>query len=473
MMKEPDITSTSIEESQLTESRAPTPALLVAYAPQGASAVDRCRLKNDFTVGRRGDNSLSIVDNKVSGHHFRLTIEGGRFYIGDLGSTNGTFVNGHALRSKVPLSDQDVIRAGRAVLVFHDSGAHLLQPPPIRRFGMAGSFHVGRILTELEEAARSPRHLIIVGPSGTGKELAAGAVAAMSSDTDTPIPLLAHNAARFSSEEEATSTLFGVAAKVFSNVNARPGLIEQAKGGILFLDEIHNLTERVQRSLLRVIEDRQFSRIGETAVKSTDVRFVFASNAEDPGAAVAHDLFARLRLLTMPALKERIADIPAIFQYVLKVKLGTFDINKSAVLPILKGEHYELLMLDGFTGDNVRGLIDIADRIATKVAGNVPPSKAITAVFTDRFAGKTEHDIPTPDKRFDVVPAEASVYDTVDSSINAQTASAYERHKDLIVAVYRDREENISATMRVLNTRGISCSRRWLSVYLKKWGVKD
>jgi DNA-binding NtrC family response regulator len=473
-MKEPDITSTAVEKSSLSETKIPIPALLVAHAPRGACAVDRCRLKETFTVGRKGDNTFCIVDNKVSGHHFRLTAEHKGFVIEDLGSTNGTFVDGKMVTDKILLRNQAVIRAGRAVLVFHSDAEDLLAPPPIERYGMAGRFHVGGIVASLEEAARSTRHLLILGSSGTGKELAAEAIADMSSDSEVPLPLLAHNAARFSSEEEATSTLFGVGAKVFSNVNARPGLIEQAEGGVLFLDEIHNLTERVQRSLLRVIEDRQLSRIGETSVRKTDVRFVFASNSDNPEAAIAHDLFARLRLVKLPALKDRIADIPAIFHRVLALKLEQQNIVQKAVLPIFKGEHYELLLLDGFESDNVRGLIDLADRIATKIAGRITPAEAVTAVFTERFAHKTSNRIPSPAAQADIVPPEASIYDTMDSSVGAEASSSpYERHKDLIIAVYRDREENISATMRVLNARGISCSRRWLAVYLKKWGVKE
>jgi DNA-binding NtrC family response regulator len=371
------------------------------------------------------------------------------------------------LTERISLEEQALVRAGRTLFVFHNDAPHMLAPPPIERFGMAGRFHVGALMSELEEAAESRRHLLILGPSGSGKELAAKAIAALSSEGDEPLLLLAHNAARFSSEEEATSTLFGVGAKVFSNVNPRAGLIERAEGGLLFLDEIHNLTVRVQRSLLRVIEDREYARIGETGVKRAGVRFVFASNAGDPESSMAHDLYARLRLLRVPSLRERVADIPAIFAHVLREKLKAHELDEALVSTCVMCEHIELLCLDGFPSDNVRGLIDIADRIATKVSRNTAPADAVSRVFQERFHQETPLHAAT-------VPGGAPRADSKEARDEREgAASQYEQNKALIIATYRDREENISATMRVLRAHGISCSRRWLAAYLKKWGIKQ
>ncbi|MCP4199219.1 MAG: sigma-54-dependent Fis family transcriptional regulator [Proteobacteria bacterium] len=187
-----------------------------------------------------------------------------------MGSTNGTFVNGQRIQAKKrhPLPSPSVIRVGRAVLVFQNNAKALLNPAPHERFGMAGNFHVGQLLQNLQQAAISGRHILLAGPSGAGKELCAHALASMMGTPNAPLPLIAHNAARFTSEEEAASTLFGIGPKVFSNVDSRPGLVEQAHSGALFLDEIHNLPERVQRSLLRVIEDGLRNRsIGYAASK--------------------------------------------------------------------------------------------------------------------------------------------------------------------------------------------------------------
>ena len=468
-MTEIDITSTSIEETKVTTPSVPVPVLLVARTPMDATAVDRCRLSANFTVGRKADNSLTVRDQKISGHHFRIFVDGNHFYVEDVGSTNGTYLDGERLTEKVALYNHAVIRAGHTVMVFHGDGERFLTPPPLDRYGMAGQFHVTQILKHIEEAALSKRHLLIAGPSGTGKELAAKAIATIISESmGKQIPYIEHNAARFTSEEEATSNLFGVGTRVFSNVNPRPGLIEQAEGGVLFLDEIHNLTERVQRSLLRVIEDSKYARIGETQTRVTNIRFVMASNAPDPYHSMAHDLFARLRLISIPPLSERRADIPTIFDHVLAQKLAGYDIPLMSVLPCLKGDHYALLCQDAFPADNVRGLIDLADRISTKIASDTSPAEAVAKIFSKRFNKKKPQTRAGTPPAAPLVPSQPLVEPTDDAA-----NSTYDKYKDVIIATYKDREENISATMRALNARGISCSRRWLSVYLKRWGLKE
>ncbi len=470
-MNRQDDTTTSIEECQLFEGRPIVPGLLVACAPSGAYTVDRCRVQQTFTIGRGGDADLSIADNKISKHHIRIT-RGDGVWIEDLESTNGTFVNGDRLTGKQPLQTHSVIRCGNAVLVFHEDVGALLAPPPVERYRMAGRFHIGPLLKSLKEASLSGRHLLLAGSSGTGKELAAQAIAEMIGEPGKPRPILAHNAARFSSEEEATSTLFGVGARVFSNVDPRPGLIERCDGGVLFLDEIHNLPERVQRSLLRVIEDGQLSRIGETRIRPVDIRFVLASNASGACFSLAEDLFARLRVVRIPTLKERVADVPSVFDYLLAERLEEHGLDRSDVMSLFAGEHYEVLCLDGFEKDNVRGLIDVADRLTTRIVGGAEPSEAVSSVFFERFkkspiVGRPRISTPDMSRETEVVFEPDGIGTQQDTG-----ASVYERNKSLIISTFRDREGNISATERVLRARGIPCSRRWLSVYLEKWGEK-
>lgn len=125
-----------------------------------------------FTVGRSSDADLTIADDKVSGSHFRLSRKAGGLQIADLQSTNGTFLDGAPLTTPKVLGDIAVIRVGRAVLVFHAAAAALLEPLSGETFGLAGRFHTGPLLGALREAALSERHVLLTGPSGTGKELA-------------------------------------------------------------------------------------------------------------------------------------------------------------------------------------------------------------------------------------------------------------------------------------------------------------
>jgi transcriptional regulator with AAA-type ATPase domain len=344
---------------------------------------------------------------------------------------------------------------GRAVLVFHSNGKSMLEPSPGQQFGMAGRFHAGPLLQELREAALSGRHILLAGPTGTGKELSANALSSMHGKDGKPLHLVVHNAARFTSDEEAASTLFGVGPRVFSNVDARPGVIELAHGGALFLDEVHNLPERVQRSLLRVIEDGLLSRIGETSQRKAHVRFIFASNAEPPTYALAHDLIARLRVVQIPPLAERTADIPNIFKTVLRAKLKEHGISNPEIFSLFGGDHYEAMCLDGFKTNNVRGLVDLADRVATKVVSGKDPMQAILEVFGERFSGGS------------VVKRHMK-----DSTTPESNNSYYEKNKGIIVAIYLECDGNVSKTVDSLQSQGIRCSRRWITVFVEKWGLK-
>jgi transcriptional regulator with AAA-type ATPase domain len=444
-------------------SRKTTPGILVAAAPEGSTTVDRCALEDAITVGRSPDCGLHIRDGKVSKHHFKIQQVGQDFIIEDLGSTNGTRVNGIALEGSRRLDDQAVIRAGSAVIVFHPDAGPFLVPPPSQRFNIAGRFHTGPLIRALREAAVSSRHMLLAGPSGSGKELCAGALAHLLSESVEPLPLLAHNCALFSSEEEAAATLFGVEKRVFSNVDARPGLIERSRGGVLFLDEVHNLPERVQRTLLRVIEDGKYSRIGASSVSDADVRFVFASNAPPPSYELAPDLLARLLVTPIPPLANRLADIPTIFQSLLDRALTSRRMSHIHAVELLGADHYEALLLDGFPSDNVRGLVDLADRIAARITLGEPPEDAVETVFSERFTRRLS-EMP---RRANSI-SEAAPHPTQDL-LDGQ--SHYERNKDLIVSTLKACSGNLSATERVLRDKGLRCSRRWLREYATKWGV--
>lgn len=432
-----------------------TPGIMIAKAPEGVVAVDRMAVEPPFTIGRHPENSFQLLDDKVSGHHLQLTQDDTGFWVEDVGSTNGTFLNGVQVFGPKRLHSTDVIRLGNTILVFFEDANPILEPPPGERFGILGPFHSGPLFRALKEAALSFRHILLAGPSGVGKELAAKALAFMLGDKGKAIPLISHNCARFASEEEATSSLFGVGAKVFTNVESRPGLIEHANGGILFLDEIHNLPERVQRSLLRIIEDGIITRIGETASREINVRFVFASNAEAPTFSLATDLLARLRTVHIPTLKERAADVPLLFDRLLEKAQERHGLSGMKLGSLLGGDHYEALCLDGFEADNVRGLIDLTDRLVTRIAAGISPADALMTVFSDRFKnGKVA-------ERYEL------------ESKDNRSTSNYEQNREIITAVFLECRGNLSAMERTLHQRGIKCTRRWLGIFADKWGLRE
>ena len=451
------------------------PGLLLAYGPPGVVTSDRCLVTPPFTVGRSSSCHLPLDDAKVSKQHFRILKKDGFYVVEDLESTNGTYLNGKRLEGKLVCADQAVIRAGREVFVFHFNAGRILETPPPNRHGLKGPFHSGPLIQDLMEVAHSNRHVLLSGPSGAGKELAAGALAAIWGNKGRPLPVLAHNAARFTSEDEAAATLFGVSARVFSNVDPRPGLIERAGGGVLFLDEVHNLPSRVQRTLLRTIEDGRYSRIGESKERDADVRFVMASNAPPPDHGLAHDLLARLRVMSIPALSQRIADIPEIFLSSLKNALAQHEMDAGQVVPLLGGDHFEAMCLDGFPVDNVRGILDLTDRLVSKIVTGVTPADAVAQVFAERFLRG-----PVV-QRYSRAPMPAGV--SARTPVHASEApkptpsgddshSHYEAHKDQIIATYIQCNGNLSATERMLRSQGIRCTRRWIGIFAAKWGLR-
>jgi transcriptional regulator with AAA-type ATPase domain len=149
-------------------------------------------------------------------------------------------------------------------------------------------------------------HVLITGESGTGKELAARAIHASSRRG----PLVAHNAATFPAGL-IDAELFGNP-KNYPNpgMPERPGLVGEADGGVLFLDEIGELPPELHARLLRVLDaDGEYKRLGETMTRTSDFRLVAATN-RDP-SVLKHDLLSRLRVrVALPSLRERREDVP-------------------------------------------------------------------------------------------------------------------------------------------------------------------
>ena len=176
-----------------------------------------------------------------------------------------------------------------------------------------------KALTQLERLAKSDATVLIVGETGTGKELAARGVHYMSSRAS--FPFVAVNCAALP-DTLFESELFGHERGAFTDAySARQGLLAQADKGTLLLDEVESLTPRGQGALLRVLQDRTFRPIGSGAERRVDVRFVAATNVDLADlvrrAEFRADLLYRLRVLWvhLPALRERREDIPLLVRH--------------------------------------------------------------------------------------------------------------------------------------------------------------
>ncbi len=182
-------------------------------------------------------------------------------------------------------------------------------------YGIAGeSPAIWALRQQLEFAASKPEHVLVSGESGTGKELIARALHACSSRGS--FPLIARNASTFP-ETLIDAELFGHA-KNYPNPGTpeRLGLFGQAEASSLFLDELAELPQAMQTHLLRVLDQGEYQRLGETASRRANVRLIGATNRPE---ALRSDLAARFKIrIHSPGLEERREDIPFLVRLALR-----------------------------------------------------------------------------------------------------------------------------------------------------------
>ena len=179
-----------------------------------------------------------------------------------------------------------------------------------------------RIFALIRQVADTKSTILVTGESGTGKELVARAIHHVSSRKNAPFVTVNCGALP---ETLLESELFGYMKGAFTGaVSNKQGLFEAANGGTIFLDEISATTPSLQIKLLRVLQEREFKRVGGTSDIRVDVRVIAASNKdlqqEVSKGAFREDLFYRLNVIPihLPALRDRKEDIPLLVDHFLK-----------------------------------------------------------------------------------------------------------------------------------------------------------
>jgi transcriptional regulator with PAS, ATPase and Fis domain len=278
--------------------------------------------------------ALALPDRRLSSKHGRLLLDGGCWYVEDLGSKNGVYRNGVAVTARAPLDDGDVIEMGHSFFVFRirqvlgpeealDVMADALPSPAPGLETMAPG--LAARFAALARAAASELPIMLLGETGTGKELAALAVHELSRRTGPFTPVNCGGLPRGLLESE----LFGFKQGSFSGaVRDRIGLIASSHGGTLFLDEVAELPLDGQATLLRVLQERKVLPIGSRRAQPVDLRVVSATH-HNLDAAVKDgrfraDLHNRIRgfKLVLPPLRERREDLGIIVNTVLKNLTG-------------------------------------------------------------------------------------------------------------------------------------------------------
>lgn len=213
----------------------------------------------------------------------------------------------------------------------------------------------------LEKVAPTKTNILITGESGTGKELVAKAIHYNSPRKDKPFVTLNCGAIP---ESLIESELFGHMRGAFTDaISTKKGLFEVADEGTIFLDEISELPLMMQVKLLRVLQDREFKRVGGTEDIRVDVRIISATNKDLEGAVrekqFREDLFYRLNVIQIriPSLRERKEDIPSLTGHFLKKYSEELGKQISQVSP----EALRTLVQYDYPG-NVRELQNIIER---------------------------------------------------------------------------------------------------------------
>jgi len=197
--------------------------------------------------------------------------------------------------------------------------------PPSRSPFLGSGATIQKVISLINSYARFEFPVLILGESGTGKDLAAKAIHAASRRASGP--MVARNCAAFP-ESLIESELFGAASGAFTGAVERPGAFELAKGGTLFLDEIGEACLPVQAKLLRALESEELWRLGDRKSRSIDIRLVCATSRDLKAAVAAgqfrEDLLYRIDTLIveLPPLRARREDIPELADHFVRKAAG-------------------------------------------------------------------------------------------------------------------------------------------------------
>ena len=383
-------------------------------------------LRGEVVVGRTASADIRVELLSVSRQHAKIIVEPGSARIQDLDSQNGTRLNGERVVGERTLAYGDIIGFGDVTAVFTGDQAddrpsdtphspnpmHMVESagPPDQRIFEIGSSRVLvadaamlHVYTQLARLAPTDLSVLILGETGTGKELAASALHFWSKRWKAP--LVAVNGASLP-ENLAESELFGYERGAFSGAaQGKPGLLESAPGGTIFLDEIGDLSAAVQAKLLRVLETRRLTRLGSVHERTIDVRIIAAThrNLQDGVRAgwFREDLYYRLSVavVRLPPLRMRRRELPLMARRFLEDACR--EVGRAPM--VLTEGAMERLAAHSWPG-NVRELKNLMAYLATAVSGPALEAADVAqglgnaqgSMITDEPTGNEGHGIGPP-----------------------------------------------------------------------------
>jgi DNA-binding NtrC family response regulator len=303
----------------------PVPGLVVIVQAGRPAAATLAIPKQGTELGRGTPQGLLAEDEQVSRGHVRIGVHDGTWTIEDLGSRNGTFVDGVRLTGSISRAAPALLRLGRSLVWLVDDVRPFLGQHHVAQTQPMGPVLGGlsrRALGEIAIASKAGDTLLIIGESGAGKEMLAHAFHEAHFGPGSKAPLVAVNCAAIP-EGLAERLLFGAKRGAFSGATDAEGYLQEAHGGTLFLDEVAELDLLVQAKLLRVFETREVLALGATSPRKVQIRICAATHKDLRLAANAGefrpDLYYRIGRpeVRIPPLRERIDEIPWLLQRVL------------------------------------------------------------------------------------------------------------------------------------------------------------
>ncbi|MCP4714490.1 MAG: FHA domain-containing protein [Deltaproteobacteria bacterium] len=321
-----------------------------------------------LSMGSAEDNGLVLSDPTTSRHHVVIEESSGGYLVRDLGSTNGTLLNGIRIREAY-LSYGACLEIGNTQLQFvlFEDRVDVLPSEKTCFGGVVGqSVNMRTIFAILERVAGTGATVILEGETGTGKEMIARAIHDNSPRADKPFIVFDCGAVARNLIE---SELFGHEKGAFTGAaGARAGIFEQADGGTVFLDELGELSMDLQPKLLRVLENREVKRVGGSRSAKINVRVIAATNRdlvqEVEQGGFREDLFYRLSVfqLKIPPLRERKEDIPELTNNMIRKLAAEYECKGGVTsLTEISAETLEILKSHSWPG-NVRELRNVLSR---------------------------------------------------------------------------------------------------------------
>ncbi len=269
----------------------------------------------ETVIGTAETADLKLTDNTVSRNHLSVRAMSDTYIVSDLGSTNGTRIDGRRIISAY-VSPRDKIELGDTVVRLEAQKEPVnLALSDAESFGrmLGRSVAARRLFATLEQIAPRDSTVLLSGETGTGKDLAAGAIHAASTRREGPFVVVDCSALVGQLME---SELFGHERGAFTGAEGRrTGAWVEADRGTLFLDEIGELPLELQPKLLRALERGEVRPVGANAPIAVDVRIIAATNRdlkrEVNRGSFREDLFYRLNVISIrvPPLRERVEDI--------------------------------------------------------------------------------------------------------------------------------------------------------------------